>query len=152
MSIINHLRYDERSKTTTIYGLRNSTYKGKPLDFLESWTNTLGGGIMGSQSAFKRKLLIKQKIPVLVDPFRQIYFFPTLSPVNLDCIWVNASEIKSIKTKGLNTEVIFKDESSLILSNGRRSIKKQWMRCQTMEQLILHSKLLDSPYSYELRV
>jgi competence protein ComK len=152
MCIINHLRYDERSKTTLITGLGLSTYKGKPLDFLERWANTLGCGIMGSQSAFKRQLLIKQKIPVLIDPFKQIYFFPTLSPMNCECIWINASEIKSIKSCGLNTEIIFRDQTSLVITVGRRSIKKQWMRCQTMEHMILHSKLLDSPYSSELMI
>jgi competence protein ComK len=152
MCMINYLHYDELNKTTLINGSQPSTVKGKPLDFLERWANTLGCGIVGSQSAFKRQLKIQQKIPVLIDPFRQIYFFPTLSPSHCDCVWINASEIMTIKTSGINTIILFKDKTVLNLGIGRRSLKKQWMRCQTMEQLILHSKLLDYPYSYELMI
>ena len=149
MCLINYLYYDGLKKQTLIVGSENGNFKGKPLELLERWANTFGSGIMGSQSAFKRQLSIKQKIPVLIDPFRQIYFFPTQSPLCGECLWINASQIKRIKTVGLQSEIYFKDRSSLILGIGRRSLKKQWMRCQAMEHMILHSRLMESPYSSE---
>jgi competence transcription factor ComK len=86
-------------------------------------------------------LAIRQKIPVLIDPYRQIYFFPTITPSSFQCLWINASQIKAIKASGLDCEIRFNDASVLTLSIGRRSLMKQWKRCQTMEHLVLRSRL-----------
>jgi len=150
MCLINYLHYDRLSKQTILIGLESRSYQGKPLDLLERWANSLGCGVRGSYCAFKRQLSIKQKIPVLIDPFRQIYFFPTLSPTNLECYWINASQIKSIKSKGLESEIMFKDQRSLVLGIGRRSLKKQWMRCQTMELMIHHSRMNEASFFSEI--
>lgn len=150
MCLINYLHYDSFNKQTLLIGFESTAFKGKPLDLLERWANTLGCGVLGSHCAFKRQLSIKQKIPVLIDPFRQIYFFPTQSPTSVECYWINASQIKSIKSKGLDSEILFKNQGSLVLGIGRRSLKKQWMRCQAMENLIHHSRLNESLYFLEI--
>ena len=141
MTPINYLRYDPLLKQTELVALNCSVKAGKPLEILEAWANVFGLGVLGSQSAFKSRLRIRQKIPVLIDPYRQIYFFPTLSPLCAQCLWINATQIKSIKTTNLESIITFLDKSSVIVSVGRRSLMKQWQRCQTMEQLILRHHL-----------
>lgn len=145
MSTINYLRYDPVLKQTQLMALTISVKVGKPLEILEGWANVYGLGVLGSQSAFRSRLSIRQKIPVLIDPYRQIYFFPTLSPLSAHCLWINASQIKSIKSVGLESKIIFLDNTIVILSVGRRSLMKQWQRCQTMEQLILRHHLNQRP-------
>ncbi len=111
------------------------------MEFLEAWANTFGLGISGSQTAFQNRLSIRQKIPILIDPYRQIYFFPTITPRSMQCLWINAAQIKAIKAVGLDSEIRFHDASVLKIGIGRRSLMKQWNRCQTMEYLVLRSRL-----------
>lgn len=144
MTTVNYLRYDTESRCTELIGSSQMRKNGKPIEVLETWANTYGLGITGSHSAFQNRLLIKQKIPVLIDPFRQIYFFPTVAPSSADCLWINASTIKSIKANALGCEIRFSDESVMSIGIGRRSLMKQWKRCQQMELLILRSRLLES--------
>lgn len=141
MTPVNYLRYDSDTKTTTLVGSRTDYRKGKPLELLEVWANIYGLGISGSHTAFQNRLAIRQKIPILIDPFRQIYFFPTIAPSSSACVWINASQIKGIKSSGLNAAIRFNDATMLIINIGRRSLMKQWKRCQQMEHLILHSHL-----------
>ena len=136
MRQVNYLKYDPFHQITLIIGPETKKLTIKPLALLETWANAYGLGSLGSYSAFKKMLKVKQKIPILIDPFHQIYFFPTLSPQLNECCWINASQVKSVKSKALDSIVTFKDGSSLILSIGRRSLMKQVQRCQTMKQLI----------------
>ena len=141
MITVNYLRYDTESKCTELIGSSLQRKTGKPIDVLETWANTYGLGITGSQAAFQNRLFIRQKIPVLIDPFRQIYFFPTVTSSSPDCLWINASHIKSIKATALGSEIRFLDTTVMHLGIGRRSLMKQWKRCQQMEHLILRSRL-----------
>ncbi len=144
MPTIDYLKYDAHLKRTEIIGESILFYKGKPSEVLERWANQYGLGISGSISAFKTRLSIKQKIPVLIDPFHQVYFFPTLSPQALDCHWINVTQVKNIKAFGLSSIIKFKDEQSLTIPIGRRSLIKQIKRCQAMEHLVLQSHLTES--------
>ncbi len=136
MRHVNYLKYDPLNHITLIMGTENRSALGKPLVLLETWANAYGLGSLGSYAAFKRMLSIKQKIPILIDPFHQIYFFPTLSPQLNACCWINASQVKTIKSKEIHSIVNFKDGSSLKLGIGRRSLMKQVQRCQSMQDLI----------------
>lgn len=137
---VDYLKYDPKSKSTLLVTESEAVVSGKPEAILESWANPFGLGLSGSQSAFKSTLAIRQKIPVLIDPFRQIYFFPTQSPQSPQCIWINASRIKAIRQSGLNSSVVFIGGNSLCLPIGRRSLMKQWKRCQAMELHILRHR------------
>ena len=142
MLTVNYLQYDPLDLTTKIISKEILNFKGKPHELLEIWANTFGLGIQGSQSAFKHRLAIRQKIPVLIDPYRQIYFFPTQSPTVRECLWVNASQIKDIKSSGIHSIIRFKDGSCLKTGIGRRSLMKQAQRCLAMEQLIQQAHLI----------
>ena len=150
MELIDYLRYDLVLKMTEAIGEETKRYSDKPLMVLENWANAYGLGILGSQSAFKSRLAIRQKIPVLIDPFRQVYFFPTVSPDSHECVWINASQIKSIRQAGLGCVIRFLDDRELVLAIGRRSLIKQWERCKMMEHLILRHRLNENPIPMNL--
>lgn len=141
MRHINYLRYDADRHTTTLVSAYPDVIGLKPLVILESWANAYGIGLSGSRDAFRTGQAARQKLPVLVDPFRQIYFFPTQSPKQATCLWINAAQIQSIKPDGLGTRITFIDASELTLPLGPRSIKRQLNRIETMRQTIV-SKVL----------
>jgi competence protein ComK len=136
MRNVNYLAYDVQLQKTQLHGLNADSIGLKPMVVLEAWANAYGTGIQGSRNAFKQARAGRQKLPVLVDPFRQIYFFPTLSPSSMDCVWINAAQILSVKPEGLGCRIAFVDHSILCLSLGPRSIKRQLKRIETMRQRI----------------
>lgn len=150
MNAVNYLTYDPLTKTTQAIGKARLIFPNKPLILLENWANAYGLGIQGSHSAFKSRLCIRQKIPVLIDPFSQIYFFPTLSPCANECQWINAAQIKQIKQTPMGAQIWFLDGTKLDTMIGRRSLVRQWERCKMMEHLILRHRLSESPTSLTL--
>lgn len=138
MRHVNYLHYDADSQKTTLESRCPDQIGLKPLMVLESWANAYGTGIEGSRQAFKHGLAVRQKLPVLIDPFRQIYFFPTQSPKSVACVWINASQIKRVNAYGLGTRIAFHDGTELHLPLGLRSIKRQLLRIETMRNAILN--------------
>ncbi len=141
MRHVNYLRYDADRRATTLVSAYPDVIGLKPVLILESWANAYGIGLAGSRDAFRSGQVARQKLPVLVDPFRQIYFFPTQSPKHVECVWINAALIHAIKPDGLGTRITFIDGSELTLALGPRSIKRQLNRIETMRQTIV-SKVL----------
>ncbi|MEI7667931.1 MAG: competence protein ComK, partial [Erysipelotrichaceae bacterium] len=91
--LINYMTYNHQLKQSTLYGTSVSYVKLKPLGILDVWCMRYGTSVMGNQLAMKRALAITQKVPVLVHPIQQIYFFPTISATDHQCIWINAKNI-----------------------------------------------------------
>ena len=143
MRTVNYLAYDIQTQKTRLYGLTNDAIGLKPMVVLEAWANAYGTGLQGSRNAFKQAQAGRQKLPVLIDPFRQIYFFPTVSPASMDCVWINAAQIASVKPEGLGCRIAFIDHSILSLTLGPRSIKRQLKRIETMRQSITRNVFAD---------
>jgi competence protein ComK len=140
---INAIYYDSRIKQSKILTNQIDCIDIKPKDVIESLCNRYGLSLDGSLSAIKRSLNIHQKCPVLVHPLLQIYFFPTCSMNEVDCVWINSKQIKKINKKDYVTEVVFRNNTSILCNVGNRSIKKQISRCEMMEDLILKQYQID---------
>ena len=148
MRHVNYLHYDAASQKTTLESTHPDQIGLKPLMVLESWANAYGTGIDGSRQAFKHGLSVRQKLPVLIDPFRQIYFFPTQSPKSMACVWINASQVKHVKPNELGTRIAFIDGTALQLPLGPRAIKRQMQRIEAMRESILSRVLAESLTPY----
>lgn len=143
MRTVNYLTYDEPHQKTQLVGLITDSIGLKPLVVLEAWANAYGTGLQGSRDAFKSAQAGRQKLPVLIDPYRQIYFFPTQSPTSPACVWINAAQIVCVKADALGCRIEFCDRSSLNLPLGLRSIKRQLKRIETMRQTITKNLFAD---------
>ena len=60
-----------------------------------------------------------------------------------DCVWINSKQIKKINKKEYVTEIVFRNNTSVICNVGNRSIKKQISRCEMMEDRILKQYQID---------
>lgn len=140
---INAIYFDSKLKKTVILTHHFNYVDVKPKVYIELLCNRYGLSLDGSLSAIKRNLKIHQKCPVLVHPLLQIYLFPTCSMEEDDCIWINSKQIKKISRKGLLTEIMFSNGISLECNVGNRSIKKQILRCEMMENHILYHYQID---------
>lgn len=140
---INAIYYDPSIKHSRVISSQTLIVNKKPKEMIEGMCNQYGLSIEGSLYAIKRSLNIHQKCPVLVHPLLQIYFFPTCSMNEIDCIWINSKQIKKIIKLDYMTEIVFRNHTSILCNVGIRSIKKQIQRCEMMEEKILKQYQID---------
>jgi competence transcription factor ComK len=83
----------------------------------------------------------------LIDPYRQIYFFPTAESVfDAQCVWINATQIVECQSgSDWVAELNLYDHSILCLKLplGPRSIKRQLKRIEAMRQRIITRNLFE---------
>ena len=69
-----------------------------------------GSSMDGRKDGTKKLIGVTHKAPIIVEESRQIIFFPTKSPENDDCIWVNLNSIdKYYKIGPKSSEILFKN-------------------------------------------
>lgn len=83
-----------------------------PLAILSSSTRENGLTLEGSFEIAKKILKTNSKLPASISPFAGIYFFPTTSPRNKDCIWFSFYQIKDYKE-------VNEKKVAVILQGGR---------------------------------
>lgn len=123
-------------------------------ELIDNWCQRYGYTMEGSRNAISSLLKIRQKVPVCIHPFKQIYLFPTLSPRLKSCVWINPKQILKVVKRGFGSQIIFKDHSVLDLNQDVRSLRRQLRRCEEAEARIL-SQLreelsIDSLTSYRI--
>jgi|GEM_PF-1963477 len=132
-----YLKYDSQQGITEITGIhKKSLVKCKPIDIIDFWCLSCGTSIEGSHNAFRHHLDITQKLPVLVNPVKMIFFFPTTSLRNSDCIWINSNQIKAIDSSAENAKILFHCGRSLQSDISVRSLKLQIKRCRDLSEII----------------
>lgn len=81
------------------------------------------------------RLRYRNKTPIPIDPYSNIYTFPTKSPSNFDCHWLFLSYIYKmmpLSKKGENgkpkTKILFTDGQELVVDVSIYSLQKQYER------------------------
>jgi len=132
-----YLKYDSHQGITEIIGIhKKSSVKCKPTDIIDFWCLSCGTSIEGSHRAFRHHLAIAQKLPVLVNPVKLIFFFPTTSVRNADCIWINYNQVKAIVNVAETVKILFHCGRLLISDVSIRSLKLQVKRCRDLGEII----------------
>ena len=67
------------------------------LSVLEHSCEYFGSSYEGRKEGTKKLLGITHKAPIIIEESRKIIFFPTTSPDNQDCIWINLEKINDYK-------------------------------------------------------
>ena len=63
------------------------------LKVLEHSCEYFGSSYEGRKEGTKKLLGITHKSPIIIEESRKIIFFPTTSPDNYNCIWINLEKI-----------------------------------------------------------
>ena len=69
-------------------------------NIMEHSCEYFGSSFEGRKEGTKKLLGITHKSPIIIEETRKIIFFPTTSPDNWDCIWINLEKIDKIVSKG----------------------------------------------------
>ena len=95
------------------------------------------GRVKGTQSMVK----IKSKVPIIIEEFNEIIFFPTSSPRINNCCWINYNHVDKYIELDNNTLIFFKDGSSIELPISVNIIDNQMTRALKLHMAIIERKI-----------
>jgi competence protein ComK len=101
----------------------------KPFDIVKKSCGYFGSSYEGRKDATKDIIGVTHKVPIVIDPTNLLYFFPTTSPNNPDCIWISYEHIAAHhRTDPSHTKVVFGNKHTLILPVSSSSFENQLLR------------------------
>lgn len=93
---------------------------------------TYHGRLEGS----KKILNMNYKLPIIIEEFNNLIFFPTSSPRFGQCIWISLNNIRAYEKVGKNVKIIFNNGWELFLDISYYSLENQIFRATMLESLI----------------
>lgn len=101
--------------------------------------STYEGRLLASKSMLK----MTYKLPIIIEEYNGIIFFPTGSPRFNSCVWLNLASIASYERNGNDSKVIFKSGAVLELQISYYSLENQIFRATMLESLIRKRKKME---------
>lgn len=114
------------------YVVNNST-----LNILEHSCEYFGSSYEGRKEGTKKLLGITHKSPIIVEESRKIIFFPTSSPENSNCIWINLEKIeKYYKINPKKSAILFKNGDVMEFDVSYGSLTNQILRATRLKYIL----------------
>jgi len=108
-----------------------------PLEILEHSCEYFGSSLEGRKEGTKKMLGITHKPPIIVEESREMIFFPTNSPENIDCIWINLGKIeKYYKINSKKTAILFKNGDIMDFNLSYGSLSNQILRATRLKFIL----------------
>ncbi|MEI5909138.1 competence protein ComK [Bacillus spongiae] len=108
--------------------------KQTPLSIIKTACLYGGSSYEGRRSAVIYLTTTKQKVPIPINPFANIYAFPTLSPNHHQCNWIFLNHVEMVKDahtsapSNIQSIILFKQGQKLMMSESRAVLVKQMQR------------------------
>lgn len=110
----------------------------RPIDIIKSSCKFFGSSYEGRKEGTTQLTGITHKTPITIDPTNFIYFFPTASASNPDCIWLSLEHIQHHRrADAKNTDVIFKNSQFLTIPISSNSFKNQLLRTVLLKNTLI---------------
>jgi len=110
----------------------------KPYEIIKKSCQYFGSSYEGRKEGTRELIGITHKAPIVIDTNTSIYFFPTTSPVNIQCIWFAHDHILSHRKDSSNqTIVVFRNKQSLIAPVSYRSFQNQVLRTALLKTKLM---------------
>jgi len=100
-----------------------------------------GSSYKGRCEGSKSILNMNYKLPILVDDFNGLIFFPTSSPRFGQCIWISLKNISSYLKNENYSKIIFYNDVELDIDISYYSLENQIFRASLLESLLRKRKL-----------
>ena len=96
-----------------------------------------GSSYEGRKEGTKKLLGITHKSPIIIEESRKIIFFPTSSPENQDCIWINLEKIdKYYKVDHKKSVIKFKNGELMEFDISIGSLTNQILRATRLKYVL----------------
>ena len=95
-----------------------------------------GSSYQGRFDGSKEILNMNYKLPILIEEFSNMIFFPTSSPRFEYSLWVSFNNIKEYVKNGEGSKIIFNNNKELLLKTSYYSIENQIFRSAMLDSFI----------------
>ncbi len=107
------------------------------LNVLEHSCEYFGSSYEGRKEGTKKLLGITHKSPIIIEESRKIIFFPTTSPDNYNCIWINLEKIdKYFKIEKKKSAIKFKNGDIMHFDISYGSLSNQILRATRLKYIL----------------
>lgn len=104
------------------------------LKVLEHSCEYFGSSYEGRKDGTKKLLGITHKSPIIIEESRKIIFFPTASPDNENCIWINLDKInKYYELDEKKSAILFKNNDLIEFDVSIGSLTNQILRATRLK-------------------
>lgn len=108
-----------------------------PIDIISYSCEYFGCTYEGRRFGTKLLLGVDHKLPILVEESKKIIFFPTKSPKNKDCIWINLSTIKEYcKNDNKISSITFKNGDTININVPYYILNNQILRSSRLKIIL----------------
>ncbi len=117
-------------QTIVLEGKRELFVKQTPLELIKLAAKRGGAEYNGRRTSMTYLTGIHKKIPIPINPQKNIYAFPTTSPKQANCSWIFFHHVDEIKpTKGIYRSIIqFKNGREIKMNESLHILEKQMYR------------------------
>jgi len=106
-----------------------------PVQLLDDTLKYIGFELKGAIKGAKDIIGNKYLCPVIVNPYKDICFFPIKSPKKEDCIWFNPDHIVKTKARGYKTVVELSNGLSMIVDLKLHSFNNKMQTAIQLKQI-----------------
>lgn len=110
-------------------------------DIIDESCKYFGSSYIGRIEGTKKLLGISSKLPIIIEESREIIFFPTHSPRNKKCIWLNLNQLKHIVQKGKNAQIVFNNNKTINTDISYYSLENQYLRANLLKSVLQKRKI-----------
>lgn len=131
---INENKSKVYEKNSNFYVFQNS------MQIIKNSCSFFGSSFDGRVEGTKSMIKICSKVPIIIEEFNEIIFFPTASPRLETCCWINYNHVDKYIDLEKNTLIFFKDGSSLELPISVNVIDNQMTRALKLHMAVIERK------------
>ncbi|GAC90208.1 ComK family protein [Anoxybacillus flavithermus NBRC 109594] len=103
--------------------------KQKPMEIIEQSCLYYGASLRGRKDGARHIIGTSHKAPIAVEPTNEIFFFPTISPMNPQCVWLSHLHIRHHEhVQGGKTRITFSNGTIVELCISHHSFINQLHR------------------------
>lgn len=117
-----------------------------PTKLIDLACKYFGSSLQGRLDGTREVSRITHKAPIAIDPSTGMFFFPTTSPKNKACSWINHSHVDHIKPVGKKkTKIVFNNGKQIVVDISYGSMLNQLQRTAqfrySLEQRMKHIQI-----------
>ncbi|WP_235846925.1 competence protein ComK [Neobacillus soli] len=110
----------------------------KPLDIIKNSCKYYGVDYDSRKRGTRQLIGYSRKIPIVIEPTTHIYFFPTKSPGDPECIWISLEHVEDyLRLAAQQTKVFFQNKKSYVFPVSFSTINTQMLRTSFLKTKLL---------------
>lgn len=110
----------------------------KPLDLIKKSCNYYGVDYESRKRGTRQLIGYFRKLSIIIEPTYHIYFFPTVSPLKPECIWIAFEHVECYRrVAAQKTMIIFRNKQSHIFPVPVSTIEGQMLRTSLLKTKLM---------------